>query len=51
MMPSDLSESALRFEFRSLDTFAQKKCAKVRRETMWIEMLKSDGKNRMMDLN
>ena len=38
---SDLSESALRFEFRKFKYFVTEQIPKTRRETMWIEMLES----------
>ena len=37
----DLTESALRFEFRKFKYFVTEQIAKTRRETMWIEMLES----------
>ena len=38
---SDLSESALRFEFKKFKYFCTEGVPKTRRETMWIEMLES----------
>lgn len=38
---SDLTESALRFEFRKFKYFVTEQIPKTRRETMWIEMLES----------
>ena len=38
---SDLSESALRFEFKKFKYFCTEEVPKTRRETMWIEMLES----------
>ena len=36
---SDLTESALRFEFRKFKYFVTEEVPQVRRETMWIELL------------
>ena len=36
---SDLTESALRFEFRKFKYFVTEEVPQTRRETMWIEML------------
>jgi len=49
---SDLSESALRFEFKKFKYFCTEEVPKTRRETMWIEMLESIPANEaeMMDL-
>lgn len=38
---SDLSESALRFEFRKFKYFVTNEVPQTRRETMWIELLES----------
>tara|TARA_B100000131_G_scaffold104127_1_gene101197 strand:+ start:1145 stop:1657 length:513 start_codon:yes stop_codon:yes gene_type:complete len=38
---SDLSESALRFEFKKFKYFVTEEVPKTRRETMWIELLES----------
>ena len=38
---SDLSESALRFEFKKFKYFVTEEFPKTRRETMWIELLES----------
>ncbi len=38
---SDLSESALRFEFKKFKYFVTEEVPKARRETMWIELLES----------
>ena len=38
---SDLSESALRFEFKKFKYFCTEEVPKARRETMWIELLES----------
>jgi len=38
---SDLSESALRFEFRKFKYFVTNEVPNTRRETMWIELLES----------
>ena len=49
---SDLSESALRFEFKKFKYFCTEEVPKARRETMWIEMLESipAKEAEMMDL-
>ena len=49
---SDLSESALRFEFKKFRYFCTEEVPKTRRETMWIEMLESipAKEAEMMDL-
>ena len=38
---SDLTESALRFEFRKFKYFVTNEVPQTRRETMWIELLES----------
>tara|TARA_Y100000004_G_scaffold160547_1_gene188038 strand:- start:222 stop:743 length:522 start_codon:yes stop_codon:yes gene_type:complete len=38
---SDLTESALRFEFRKFKYFVTEEVPQTRRETMWIELLES----------
>ena len=38
---SDLTESALRFEFKKFKYFVTEEVPKTRRETMWIELLES----------
>ena len=49
---SDLSESALRFEFKKFKYFVTEEVPKARRETMWIELLESipAKEAEMMDL-